>query len=99
LVYTDIVTSRTPIPTRLDEGEIATLDEVVSAGLASSRADAIRLSIKRMKDALHRAQIGDEIVSGYQAMPQTKEEITAARVGALALLDSESWPEYESAPE
>jgi len=99
LVYAGAVTSRTPIPTRLDEDEIAALDEVVSAGLASNRAEAIRLSIRRMKDALDRARIGDEIVSGYMAMPQTKEELAAARVSAVALLDAESWSEYESTPE
>ena len=93
------MTLRTPIPTRLDEDEIAALDEVVSAGLASNRAEAIRLSIRRMKDALDRARIGDEIVSGYMAMPQTKEELAAARVSAVALLDAESWSEYESTPE
>ena len=99
LVYTEAMTLRTPIPTRLDEDEIAALDEVVSAGLARNRAEAIRLSIRRMKDSLHRARIGDEIVSGYMAMPQTKEELAAARVSAVALLDAESWSEYESTPE
>ena len=99
MVYTATVTLRTPIPTRLDEDDIAALDEVVSAGLASNRADAIRLSIRRMKDALHRARIGDEIVSGYQAMPQTKEELAAARVSSVALLNAESWSEYESTSE
>ena len=98
LVYTEAVTLRTPIPTRLDEDEIAALDEAVSAGLASNRSEAIRLSIRRMKDALDRARIGDEIVSGYMTMPQTKEELAAARVSAVALLDAESWSEYESTP-
>ncbi len=90
---------RTPIPTRLDDDEIAALDEIVQSGLAANRADAIRLSIRRMKDALRRARIGDEIVAGYRNAPQTKEEIDAARVSAEALLAAESWPEYESTGE
>ena len=93
------MTSRTPIPTRLDEDEIAALDELVDAGLANNRAEAIRLSIRRMKESFDRARIGDQIVTGYMAMPQTKEELDAARVGAVALLDAESWAEYESTPE
>ena len=43
-------------------------------------------------------EIGDEIVSGYTAMPQTREELAAARVSAVALLDAASWSEYESTP-
>ena len=89
------MTGRTPIPTRLDDEEIAALDELVFAGLAANRAEAIRLSIARMRDALRRARVGDEIVSGYLALPQTKEDLAAARVSAEALLDAESWPEYE----
>ena len=98
-IYVGLVTSRIPIPTRLDEDEIAALDELVDAGLANNRAEAIRLSIRRMKESFDRARIGDQIVTGYMAMPQTKEELDAARVGAVALLDAESWAEYESTPE
>lgn len=90
------MTARTPIPTRLDDAEIAALDELVRAGLADNRAEAIRLSIRRMSDSLRRARIGDQIVNGYAVMPQTKEELAAARVGAVALLNAESWQEYES---
>lgn len=96
LVYDQLVNARTPVPTRLGDAEIAALDELVQAGLADTRAEAIRLSIRRMSDSLRRARIGDQIITGYTAMPQTKEELAAARVGAVALLEAESWQEYES---
>lgn len=95
MFYARDVTTRTPVPTRLSADEIATLDLLIDEGLAESRSDAVRIAIERLGDALRRQRVGDRIVDGYTALPQTQEEIVAARAAAEALLDAESWPEYE----
>jgi len=94
-----VMASRTPVPTRLDSDDIAALDELVDAGVASNRAEAIRLSIRHLHDALRRERIGDQIVAGYLAVPLTPQELAVAEARGRAMIEAEPWPEYQVEPQ
>ena len=79
------------VPTRFHSDEVDKLDELVSAGLAASRSEVVRLAVARLYDEHRRRKIGEAIVAGYRAHPQTAEEDAMAAANAVALTEAEAW--------
>lgn len=67
------------------------LDGLVASGRFATRAEAVRAAIEGLLDAERRRQIGQRIVEGYRALPQTDSEVAAATAAAIASIEEEPW--------
>ena len=81
----------TPIPTRFSDEEIRQIDELVAAGIGSTRSDVIRRGLHHLVDAVQRAAVGAEIAESYRRHPQTAADDALAAASARALIDAEPW--------
>ncbi len=77
--------------TRVSDELAAEVDELVAAGLASSRSDAVRSALERWIDSERRRRIGAAIVEGYTRIPQTEAELAWADSAAAAMIAEEPW--------
>jgi Arc/MetJ-type ribon-helix-helix transcriptional regulator len=87
--YTVCVT--TPIPTRFKPEELAALDELVRAGVADNRSDAVRLAVAELYQRHKRAEVGRAIAEAYRTQPQSADDDALALANALALTEAEPW--------
>ena len=76
---------------RLDDELAAAVDELVSSGAVASRSEAIRIGLERLVDEHRRRRIGNDIVAGYQAVPQTETEVGWADESTVRMIADESW--------
>ena len=79
------------IAVRLPEELASSLDELVTVGRFSSRAEAVRTAIEELIDGERRRRIGQEIVAGYRRIPQTDEELAVAAASAVRSIEEEPW--------
>lgn len=77
--------------TRVDDALAAQVDELVSAGGAASRSDAVRSGLAALVDMHRRRRIGEAIVEGYRRQPQTADEIGFADAATAAMITEEAW--------
>ena len=77
--------------TRIDDELAARVDELVSAGAAESRSDAVRRSLRILIDQYHHRRTADAIVEGYRRHPQTPQEIGWADGATVAMIAEEPW--------
>ena len=77
--------------TRVSDELAEGVDELVAAGLASSRSDAVRSALERWIDSERRRRIGEAVVAGYKRIPQTEEELAWADDAAAAMIAEEPW--------
>lgn len=76
---------------RVSDRVAADIDELVAAGLASSRSDAVRCSLERWIDSERRRRIGEAIVEGYTRIPQSDEELAWADRASAEMIAEEPW--------
>jgi len=76
---------------RVDEELAAAVDELVAAGVVTSRSEAVRLGLERLIDRSRRDRIGAQIVEGYQAQPQQHEEVGWADASTARMIADEPW--------
>jgi len=77
--------------TRIDDETAAAIDALVDAGDFASRSDVVRAGVLRLIDERRRQAIGDEIVAGYERIPETAEELAVAEANARAMIADEPW--------
>jgi Arc/MetJ-type ribon-helix-helix transcriptional regulator len=77
--------------TRIDDELAADVDELVAAGVASSRSEAVRLGLRRLVDRHRRSQIGARIVEGYRQQPQDAAEVGWDDAASARMIADESW--------
>jgi Arc/MetJ-type ribon-helix-helix transcriptional regulator len=77
--------------TRVGDDLVAHVDALVEAGILESRSQAVRLGLERLVDQLERRRIGEQIVEGYRRVPETDEEIAAARESTRRMIEAEPW--------
>ena len=77
--------------TRVDEGLLAQVDELVADGVAGSRSEAVRLGLERLVDQHRRGRIGGLIVDAYRRRPQTDEELAGLEEATRSLINEEPW--------
>jgi Arc/MetJ-type ribon-helix-helix transcriptional regulator len=80
-----------PIPTRFTDDEVALIDDLIAAGVGSTRSDVIRRGLHNLADAVRRAGIGESIAASYRNLPQTEADDALAAATAQALIDAEPW--------
>lgn len=83
--------ARDQIAVRLPKELLASLDELVSAGIYESRAAAVRAGIEVITKSEHRRTIDRSIVAGYRRTPPTSAEDAAALESLRAAIAEEPW--------
>lgn len=81
----------TQVAVRLDDDDVARLDDMVSDGRFDSRAEAVRAAVRGMLDAERRRAVGEAIADGYRRVPQSHDEVAAAEINARRLIEEEPW--------
>jgi len=76
---------------RVDEELASAVDELVAAGVVTSRSEAVRLGLERLIDRSRRDRIGAQIVESYQARRQQHEEVGWADASTARMIADEPW--------
>ncbi|MFN8036929.1 MAG: ribbon-helix-helix domain-containing protein [Acidimicrobiia bacterium] len=77
--------------TRVEDELAAAVDELVAAGIVSSRSEAVRLGLERLVDRHRRGQIGERIREGYRSLPQSEAEVAWADEASVRMIAEEPW--------
>jgi Arc/MetJ-type ribon-helix-helix transcriptional regulator len=77
--------------TRVDDQLIDEIDRLIDAGVVTNRSDAVRLGLRRLIDQHHRSEVANEIVAGYQRLPQSDAEVAWVDDATAAMIDDEPW--------
>ena len=77
--------------TRIDDETAAAIDALVDDGEFASRSDVVRAGILRLVDERRRRAIGNEIIAGYERVPETAEELARAEANTRAMISDEPW--------
>lgn len=77
--------------TRIDDELAASVDELVAAGVVESRSDAVRRGLSMLIEQTRRRRIATAIVAGYQAHPQTEQEVAWADEATVRMIAEEPW--------
>ena len=81
----------TQLVTRLDEGLLAEVDELVGLGVVASRSDAVRKALVHLVESTRRARTGEAIVAGYRQQPQGEQEMGWADEATIQMIAEEPW--------
>jgi len=76
---------------RMSDELARALDDLVTAGRFSTRAEAVRAAIEQLVDRERRDEVGRRIVQGYTTTPQTDAEVAAATEAAIRSIEEEPW--------
>lgn len=76
---------------RLDDELAAHVDALVASGAVASRSEAIRIGLERLVNEHRRRRIGEAIVAGYVATPQSESEVGWADDATRQMIGDESW--------
>ena len=79
------------IAIRIPDALAAALDGLLSSGRFETKADAVRTALEALIDAERRAELGRQIVEGYQRVPQEDADTAAASQAAGRSIDEEPW--------
>jgi Arc/MetJ-type ribon-helix-helix transcriptional regulator len=79
------------IAIRIPDALASDLDGLVSSGRFETKADAVRTALEALIDAERRAEVGRQIVEGYQREPQDDADVTTASQVATRAIDEEPW--------
>ncbi len=77
--------------TRVGDELADAVDELVEAGVVSSRSEAVRLGLEQFVDRCRRNEIGARIARGYRAHPQRDDEIAWADEATVRMIAEEPW--------
>jgi Arc/MetJ-type ribon-helix-helix transcriptional regulator len=77
--------------TRVDDRLVADVDELVEAGIATSRSDAVRIGLEALVEQHRRRKTGRAIVDAYREQPQTADELAGLEEATRALIAEEPW--------
>jgi Arc/MetJ-type ribon-helix-helix transcriptional regulator len=81
----------TQLVTRVDERLVAEVDELIAAGVVSSRSEAVRVGLSDLVDRHRRAATARRIADAYRRLPQTPDELTDIDDATSRMLDEERW--------
>lgn len=90
-MHTGYVRDMAQLVTRVDASMVAAMDALVESGRYESRSDVVRTAVEALIDTDRRRKIGEAIVSGYERVPETAEELAEARAISIAMIEEEPW--------
>jgi Arc/MetJ-type ribon-helix-helix transcriptional regulator len=79
------------IAIRIPETLAAQLSDLIATGRFETKADAVRTALEALIDAERRADVGRQIVEGYQRVPQEDSDVAAADQAASRSIEEEPW--------
>jgi Arc/MetJ-type ribon-helix-helix transcriptional regulator len=79
------------IAIRIPDDLAGELETLVSSGRFETKADAVRSALEALVDAERRADVGRQIVEGYQRVPQDDVDVAATHEAAIRSIDEEPW--------
>jgi Arc/MetJ-type ribon-helix-helix transcriptional regulator len=59
------------VPTRMDDDDVAHLDELIKEGVGETRSQVIRTAVAELYDRHRRARVGADIARSYRDVPQS----------------------------
>ncbi len=77
--------------TRVDDGMLSAIDDLVASGVVASRSEAVRVGLEQLLDRHRRDLTGRQIVASYRERPQTDQEVSWADVATVAMIAEEPW--------
>lgn len=77
--------------TRIDDELAEAVDELVASGVAVSRSDAVRIGLRTVIEEHRRRTVGQQIVAGYRAQPQSDEEMAGIDAATVRMIHDEPW--------
>ncbi len=77
--------------TRVDDDLVASVDQIVEAGVVASRSEAVRFGLEQLVDRYRRTEIGQSIARGYQEHPQSDAEVGWADESSIRMITEEPW--------
>jgi Arc/MetJ-type ribon-helix-helix transcriptional regulator len=77
--------------TRVEPALVEAIDQMIATGAYETRSDVVRAGIEQLVDQHRRAEIGRQIVEGYQRIPETEEELAWADAATRAMIMEEPW--------
>ena len=81
----------TQLVTRVDDRLVADVDELIAAGVVTSRSEAVRVGLSELVDHHRRATAGRRIADAYRRLPQTPDELRDVDDTTSRMLDEEPW--------
>lgn len=76
---------------RVDDGLVAAIDDLVAAGVVSSRSEAIRIGLEALVEEHRRRSVGKRIVEAYLQTPQGEDELAGTDESTRAMIEEEPW--------
>ena len=73
---------------------LQSLDWLVVRCDFENRAEAIRAALEAFADAERQRQIGEQIVAGYERIPETAQEVDWARLTTFDGLPDDDWGDW-----
>lgn len=77
--------------TRVEDGLVREIDDLVAEGVVASRSDAVRLGLEALIDRHRRRRTAQAIVEGYRRRPQTEAEVGWADEATRRMIAEEPW--------
>lgn len=77
--------------TRIDDEMADAIHALIASGEFASRSDVVREGVARLVDERRRRAIGEQIIAGYDRLPESPDELRQAEVAARAMIDDEPW--------
>jgi len=77
--------------TRVDEDLARAVDDLVASGVVASRSEAVRVALEQLVDRHRRRTLGEQIVAGYAAVPQSEAEVGWADEASMRMIADEPW--------
>lgn len=81
----------TQLVTRIPDELAEQIDALVAEGVVASRSDAVRRALVELLDRYQRRRIGEDIIEGYERIPETDEELAWANDLAVRMIEEEPW--------
>jgi Arc/MetJ-type ribon-helix-helix transcriptional regulator len=77
--------------TRVPDTVAAAVDDLVRAGVFSSRSEVVRAGLDAVVERERRAAVGRSIVDGYRRIPQDGDDLAWPDAATAAMIAEEPW--------
>jgi len=84
----------TQVAVKLPEGLVREVDELVARGVFPNRSSVIRQGLEALVEAQRREAVARAYQRGYEATPESEEEMAEATRLAVAAVHDEPWERW-----
>ncbi len=91
IAYRYAICMAVQLVTRVPDALAGAVDDLVRAGVFTSRSEAVRAGLGAVIDQQRRARVGQEIVAGYRRIPQEHDDLSWPEAASAAMIAEEPW--------